>query len=230
LSTEKREPLDPLRVGVLISGRGSNLQALIDASRAGWLHAQIAVVISNHADAPGVQRAQQAGIPTYALERKSYPTREAHHLAMLECLKQHQVGLVVCAGFDRILVPAFVEAFPHRIINIHPSLLPAFAGGMAPKPQQDALAAGVKIAGCSVHIVTNELDAGPIVGQAAVPVLPDDTVERLSARILEQEHRLLPLVVQWFAEGRVQVEGNIARVEGVVPALFWHGQQGSTVQ
>ena len=125
------------------------------------------------------------------------------------------------AGFDRILSADWVRAYPQRIINIHPSLLPAFAGGMAPQPQQEALAAGVKIAGCTVHIATDHVDAGPIVAQAAAPVLADDTVDSLSSRILALEHRLLPRVVQWFAEDRVRVENGRARIDGTIPALWW---------
>lgn len=210
-----------MRVAVLISGRGSNLQALIDAIAAGRLDAEIVVVICNHKNAPGMQRARAAGIATYVFVRRDYESREAQHEAMLACAQRHGAELIVLGGFDRILARAWVEAYPNRIINIHPSLLPAFAGGMNPKPQQDALEAGVKIAGCTVHIATDEVDAGPIVAQAAVPVLTDDTVETLANRILAQEHRLLPQVVQWFAEGRVHVEGDCAHIAGVVPSRWW---------
>ena len=150
-----------MRVAVLISGRGSNLQALIDAIAAGRLDAEIVTVICNHTNAPGIRRARAAGIASYVFVRRDYASREAQHEAMLACAQQHSAELIVLGGFDRILARAWVEAYPNRIINIHPSLLPAFAGGMNPQPQQDALEAGVKIAGCTVHIATDEVDAGP---------------------------------------------------------------------
>lgn len=215
-----------LRIAVLISGRGSNLQALIDAIAERRLDAEIVAVICNHKHAPGIQRARVAGIATYVVVRRDYATREAQHEAMLACAQEHGAELIVLGGFDRILSRAWVEAYPNRIINIHPSLLPAFAGGMNPKPQQDAMEAGVKIAGCTVHIATDDVDAGPIVAQAAVPVLTDDTVESLANRILAQEHRLLPQVVQWFAEGRVHIEGDRARIVGVIPCLWWSDRCG----
>ncbi len=197
------------------------MQALIDAIAGGSLAAEIAVVICNHKNAPGIQRARAAGIAAYVFVRRDYESREAQHGAMLACAQEHDAELIVLGGFDRILARAWVEAYPNRIINIHPSLLPAFAGGMNPKPQQDALEAGVKIAGCTVHIATAEVDAGPIVAQAAVPVLADDTVDTLANRILAQEHRLLPQVVQWFAEGRVRVENDSVRIAGVIPSRWW---------
>ncbi len=210
-----------LRVAVLISGRGSNLQALIDAIRADRLDAEIVAVISNHADAPGIERARAARVATHIAVRRDFASRQAQQQAMLAIVQQHGAELIVLAGFDRILSADWVRAYPQRIINIHPSLLPAFAGGINPKPQQDALAAGVKIAGCTVHLATDEVDAGPIIAQAAVPVLADDTVASLAGRILAQEHRLLPRVVQWFAEERVRVERNRVHVAGVIPSLWW---------
>ena len=181
------------------------MQALIDAIDEGRLDAEIVTVICNHRDAPGIQRARAAGIATYVFVQPDYASREAQHEAMLACAQQHGAELIILGGFDRILSSAWVDAYPNRILNIHPSLLPAFAGGMNPKPQQDALEAGVKIAGCTVHIATDDVDAGPIIAQAAVPVLADDTVDTLAKRILAQEHRLLPQVVGWFAEGRVHI-------------------------
>lgn len=210
-----------LRIAVLISGRGSNLQALIDAIDQERLHAEIVAVICNHKNAPGIQRARAAGIATFTFVRRDFETREAQHVAMLDCAQYHGAELIVLGGFDRILSSAWVDAYPNRIINIHPSLLPAFAGGMNPEPQEDALQAGVKIAGCTVHVATAEVDAGPIIAQAAVPVLTGDTVETLANRILAQEHRLLPQVVQWFAEGRVHIEGNRAQIAGVIPSRWW---------
>ena len=210
-----------LRVAVLISGRGSNLKALIDAIDEGRLVAEIVTVICNHRNAPGLQKAHAAGIAVHVFLRRDYATREAQHEAMLACAQQHGAELIVLGGFDRVLSSAWIGVYHNRIINIHPSLLPAFAGGMNPQPQQDALEAGVKIAGCTVHIATDEVDAGPIIAQAAVPLLADDTVETLANRILVQEHRLLPQVVSWFAEDRVHVEGNCVRIAGVIPSRWW---------
>jgi phosphoribosylglycinamide formyltransferase-1 len=202
----------PPRIAVLVSGRGSNLQALIDATLRGELRAEIALVLCNHAGAPALERAASRGLPARLMVRRDYPSREAQQAAMLAALLEARVRLVVLAGFDRILDASIVRAFPERIVNIHPSLLPAFAGGMAPRPQAEALDAGVKIAGCTAHLVTEEIDAGPIIAQAVVPVLEDDTVETLSARILEEEHRLLPLAVALLLAGKVQVEGRRARI------------------
>ena len=206
---------------MLVSGRGSNLQALIDAIGAERLDAEIVAVVSNHADAPGIERGRAAGIATYVAERRDYASREGQQQAMLAIVQRRGAELIVLAGFDRILSADWVRAYPQRIINIHPSLLPAFAGGMNPQPQRDSLAAGVKIAGCTVHVVTDDVDAGPIIAQAAAPVLADDTVESLAERILAQEHRLLPRVVQWFAEDRVRVEHDRVCIVGATPALWW---------
>lgn len=202
----------PPRIAVLVSGRGSNLQALIDAIVRGDLCAQIALVICNHAGVPALERAAAHSLPTRLILRRDYPSREAQQAAMLAALREAQVSLVVLAGFDRILDASIVRAFSHRIVNIHPSLLPAFAGGMAPRPQADALAYGVKVSGCTAHLVTEEIDAGPIIAQATVPVLEDDTVESLSARILEQEHRVLPQAVRLLLAGKVQIDGRRARI------------------
>jgi phosphoribosylglycinamide formyltransferase-1 len=202
----------PPRIAVLASGRGTNLQALIDAIECGDLFAEIALVICNHVGAPVLERAAAHGLATRLMTRREYASREAQQSAMLEALEAAQVALVVLAGFDRILDASLVRAFPHRIVNIHPSLLPAFAGGMAPRPQADALEYGVKLSGCTVHLVTEEIDAGPIIAQASVPVLEDDTVETLSARILEQEHRLLPVAVGFLLGNKVQIEGRRARI------------------
>lgn len=197
------------------------MQALIDAIDEGRLHAEIVVVICNHRNAPGIERARVAGIATFVFARSEFASRDAHHESMLDCAQYHGAELIVLGGFDRILSSVWVHAYPNRIINIHPSLLPAFAGGMNPKPQQDALEAGVKIAGCTVHVATDEVDAGPIIAQAAVPVLRDDTVETLASRILAQEHQLLPQVVQWFAEGRVYIESDSVEIAGVIPSRWW---------
>jgi phosphoribosylglycinamide formyltransferase-1 len=192
-------------LGVLISGRGSNLQAVIDAIADGRLRARIAVVISNRADAPGLARAQRAGIETLVLPHKEATSRETYDARLVQELQVRRVELVCLAGFMRKLSANFCSAFPSAIINVHPSLLPLFPGVDA---QQQALAAGASVSGATVHFVTPELDAGPIIVQAAVPVWPSDTAETLSARILVEEHRILPEAIQWIADGRCTVNGG----------------------
>jgi phosphoribosylglycinamide formyltransferase 1 len=201
-----------LKVGILISGRGSNMAALIEAAEAADYPAEIAVVVSNVAGAPGLKIAQEAGVPTAAIPHKGFPDRESFDRAVSAELKKHGVGLVALAGFMRIQSPWFPTHWKDRIINIHPSLLPAFPGL---RVQQQAIDAGARISGCTVHFVTPDLDAGPIIAQAAVPVLPDDTADTLAARILRQEHRLYPMAVRWFAEGRLSVAGSQVTVAGV---------------
>jgi phosphoribosylglycinamide formyltransferase 1 len=203
-----------LKTGVLISGRGSNLQALIDAAADPAYPAEIALVISNRPDAAGLERAARAGIAHLAIP---HPSREAFAAAAYEALRQHGIGLVALAGYMRILDTGFVEAWRDRLVNIHPSLLPAFSGL---HPQRQALAAGVRFSGCTVHFVRAEVDTGPIIGQAVVPVRDDDDEERLAARILAAEHRLYPLAVRLFAEGRLHIQGNrVAITGGRPPAL-----------
>jgi phosphoribosylglycinamide formyltransferase 1 len=192
-------------LGVLISGRGSNLQAIIDAIRAGTLDARIGLVISNKAAAYGLGRAREAGIETLVLDHKVFATREAFDLAMVDALRARDVDLVCLAGFMRLLSPAFIEAFPGRILNIHPALLPAFPGLDA---QRQALEHGVKVTGPTVHFVDAQLDAGPIVSQAAVPVRDDDTEDTLSARILIEEHRIYPEAIRRVLDGRWRFEGR----------------------
>jgi phosphoribosylglycinamide formyltransferase-1 len=192
-------------LGVLISGRGSNLQAIIDAIASGALDARIAVVISNVADAPGLQRARNAGVETLVLPHKSWPTRDDYDRALAAVLHERGVDLVCLAGFMRLLGPAFIAAFPDRIVNIHPSLLPSFPGTEA---QRQAFAYGVKVTGATVHFVTTELDAGPIVMQAVVPVRDSDTPETLAARILAEEHRLYPAAIQQVLAGGWRIEGR----------------------
>jgi len=201
----------PARLGVLVSGRGTNLQAILEAIQRGELAAVVSVVISNRPEAPALQRAAAFGVPTAVVRQQDYPNRLVHQLAIAEILQSYQVDLVVLAGFDRILVPEFVRTFPYRIINIHPSLLPAFRGTL--HAQREALEYGVKVSGCTVHFVTEEVDAGPIILQAAVPVFDDDTAETLSARILEQEHKILPQAIQLFAEGRLELVGRRVRIK-----------------
>lgn len=180
------------RLGVLISGRGSNLKAIIDAIEQKQLDASIAIVISNQAEAPGLEYARQAGIECLVLNHKSYPSREAYDRAVVSELKERDVALVCLAGFMRLLSPVFVDAYPNRILNIHPSLLPKYPGL---HPQQQALDDGATVSGATVHVVNAELDAGPIVRQAEVPVLTGDTAETLAARILEVEHTLYPRAI-----------------------------------
>jgi phosphoribosylglycinamide formyltransferase 1 len=200
-----------LRLGVLVSGRGSNLQALIDAASDPAYPAEIALVISNRDDAAGLARAAAAAIPAVVVghrDRRRF-AEEADAL-----LRESGVGLVCLAGFMRVLDEGFVEAWRDRMINIHPSLLPMFKGLDA---QRQALAAGVRFAGCTVHFVRPEIDAGPIIAQAVVPVHPEDDAERLSARILAVEHRLYPLAVRLLAEGRVRVVGDKVAIADARP-------------
>jgi phosphoribosylglycinamide formyltransferase 1 len=200
----------PTRLGILISGRGSNMLAIGEAIAAGQLDATIAVVVSSRADAPGLERAAAAGIPTAVMSAKAHGSRDACDRAIVDVLRGHAVELVCLAGYMRLITPAFVAAFPNAILNVHPSLLPSFPGLDA---QQQAWAHGVKISGATVHFVTAELDAGPIVLQAAVPVMDDDTVETLSARILVEEHRLYPAAIAKVLAGGWRVDGR-----RVVPA------------
>ncbi len=201
-----------LKVGVLISGRGSNLAALIEATRAADYPAGIGCVVSNKAEAPGLSIAAAAGIPTAIVSHRDHPDRETFDRAVSAELERHGVELVVLAGFMRIFSPWFPTRWANRLINIHPSLLPAFKGTHV---QRQALAAGVRVSGCTAHLVTPDLDSGPIIAQAAVPVLAGDTEETLSARILRQEHRLYPLVVRWFGEGRIAIDGETVEVTGL---------------
>jgi phosphoribosylglycinamide formyltransferase-1 len=195
-------------VGVLVSGRGSNLGAIFTAIQQGRLHARIGIVISSRLDAPALEIANAHHVPVQVISPSTYASRAAAGLAILAALRDAAVELVVLAGYRPILDSCVVNAYPMRIINIHPSLLPAFAGGMAPRPQADALAAGVKISGCTAHFVTEAVDEGPIIAQASVPVYDDDTVEGLSARILEMEHQMLPRVVEDVLYGTVRIEGR----------------------
>jgi phosphoribosylglycinamide formyltransferase-1 len=193
------------RLGVLISGRGSNLQALIDAIAERRLDASIALVISNRADAAGLEKARAAGIEGICVPHRAFATRDDYDRALVKELRARDVGLVCLAGFMRLVGAPLIEAFPNRILNIHPSLLPAFPGLDA---QQQAIEHGVKVSGATVHLVTADLDGGPIVVQRTVPVMPGDTVETLAARILEQEHRAYPEAVQIVLDGGWRVEGR----------------------
>ena len=202
-----------MRLGIMASGRGSNARAILEAVREGRLRADVPVIVCNRAGAKVLDVAREFGVPAHLIVRRDFPTRTAQQRLMLDVLQEAQVDIVALSGYSTIFRPFFLAAFPGRILNIHPSLLPAFGGTMAPQPQADALAAGVKLSGCTVHLVTANLDSGPIVAQAAVRVHPADTVDTLAARILEQEHRIYPEVLQWFAEGRVRVVDGIARVD-----------------
>jgi len=198
------------RVGVLASGGGTNLQALIDAQRAGALGpAQLVAVGANRAACGALARARAAGIDTFCVEHRDFPTREAFDAQVVAALQSARVDWVVLAGFMRILTPVFLSAFPARVINIHPALLPSFPGVDG---QGQAFRHGVKVAGCTVHFVEEGVDSGPIIAQAAVPVLDDDDEERLRARILTEEHRLLPAAVRAAVEGRLVLNGRHVRV------------------
>ena len=192
-------------LAVLISGRGSNLQSIIDAIAEERLAATIGVVLSNVADAPGLARATDAGIPTVVVEHRQFASRDEFDLMLVDILRRYRVDLVCLAGFMRLLGPRVVEAFPNAILNIHPSLLPAFPGLHA---QRQAFAHGVRVSGATVHFVTTELDAGPIVMQATVPVHDDDSEDQLSARILAEEHRLYPESIARVLAGGWRIDGR----------------------
>lgn len=198
---------DGRTLGVLISGRGSNLQAILDAIAEGRLSARVGVVVSNKASAGGLERAKRADVPTQVISHKEFGSREQFDGAVLDCLRRHDVDLVCLAGFMRILSPVLVRAYPGRILNIHPSLLPSFVGLDA---QRQAIDHGVKVSGVTVHLVDEQLDHGPILLQRTVPVLDDDDEEALSARILEQEHVAYPEAVAMMLEGSIEIEGRRA--------------------
>jgi phosphoribosylglycinamide formyltransferase-1 len=204
MPTDDPHPQSP-RLGVLISGRGSNLQSIIDAIAARRLEATLAVVISNRSDAPGLQHARDAHAEAVFLDPREYADRTAYDAAIADALKSRGVSLVCLAGFMRLVGPPLLDAFPERILNIHPSLLPSFPGLAAPR---QALEHGVRVSGATVHVVNSALDAGPIILQAPVAVLDDDTVDTLSARILVEEHRLYPEAIQIVLDGRWSVDGR----------------------
>jgi phosphoribosylglycinamide formyltransferase-1 len=201
------------KLGILLSGRGSNFEAIAENIRNGTLDAEIACVFSNRAAAPGLTRARELGFATGTLDGRNIE-REAYDRQVVASLKQHGVELVCLAGYMRLLSGYFVSEFPHRILNIHPSLLPAFPGLDA---QYQALDHGAKVTGCTVHFVDENLDSGPILMQAAVPVKDDDTVETLAARVLKEEHRIYSLAIAWVLSGMYRIEGR--RVISTAPAL-----------
>lgn len=208
----------PLRIAVLASGRGSNLQALIDAIEAGKVQATIVAVISNKKDAVALERARKHRLPDLFVDPKPFAgrpdSREAYDRALLEVLEKHDVELVLLAGYMKIVTGVLVNAYANRMMNIHPSLLPSFPGLDV---QKKAIDWGCKLAGCTVHFVTEGVDEGPIILQAAVPILDHDTSETLAARILVQEHKIFPRAVELFAEGRLRVEGRRVVIDGATP-------------
>jgi phosphoribosylglycinamide formyltransferase-1 len=199
------------KVGVLASGRGTDFQSLIDARKRGDLDVDLTVLVCNVPGAPVLDRAQAANVPAVVVDHRPYgKDRDGFEREVLKGLRDRRVELVVFAGFMRLVSAAFIREFSNRIINIHPSLLPAFPGAHA---HREAIAAGVKVSGCTIHFVDASVDGGPIILQKAVPVLDDDTEDSLAARILEQEHVLLPLAVRLFAEGRLRIEGRRVRID-----------------
>ncbi|MCU0640519.1 MAG: phosphoribosylglycinamide formyltransferase [Candidatus Margulisbacteria bacterium] len=199
-----------LQLGVLISGRGTNLQAIIDACEAGKVPAKVAVVIANDPSAGGLERAKKHNIPAVVIDNRQFRDKHIYELEIVKVLKEHAVGLVCLAGYMRIVGQVLLAHYPQKIVNIHPSLLPSFPGLNA---QKQALDHGVTVTGCTVHYVDEGCDTGPIIVQSAVPVKEDDTEETLSARILEQEHHIYPLAIEFIAKDKLQVEGRKVRLK-----------------
>ena len=205
------------KLAILISGRGSNMQALIDACAQPDFPAEIALVLSNRPDAGGLDRAKEAGLPTAIVDHAGYETREAFEAVMSDLIEASGAQLVCLAGFMRLLTPDFVNHWRDRLINIHPSLLPSFPGLHT---HERAIEAGVKLHGCTVHFVRAEMDNGPIIGQATVPVLSGDTPEDLAARVLAAEHKLYPACVKLVASGKARVRGDVVRTDAKVDGLL----------
>lgn len=199
-----------LKLGVLASGRGSNFQSIIDSIESGYLKAEIKVLITDNPRAYAIERAKNHGIEYLIMQPKDYPSKDDYYRAIAEELKKRQVELVILAGFMRVVKKPLIDAYPMRIMNIHPALLPSFPGLHG---QKQAVDYGVKISGCTVHFVDEGVDTGPIIIQAAVPVYDDDTEESLSERILKQEHRIFPYAIKLFAEGRLSVEGRTVKIK-----------------
>ena len=201
---------DLLKLGVLISGNGSNLQSVIDHIEKGSLKAIIKIVISNNPEAYGITRAKKHGIPVVVLKNGDFKNKEEFDLELIRILKNNYVDMVILAGFMRIITPTLLKAFPHKIMNIHPALLPSFPGIHG---QKQALEYGVKLSGCTVHFVDEGVDTGPIIIQSAVQVFDNDTEETLAARILKEEHRIYSQAIQLFAEGKIEIKGRKVRIK-----------------
>jgi phosphoribosylglycinamide formyltransferase-1 len=206
-------------IAVLVSGSGSNLQAIIDASERGEIPCRVGLVVSNKADAYGLVRARNHGIPAEVVDHRAYPTRESFDERLVEVIRGSGAELVCLAGFMRVLTPVFLRAFPGRVVNIHPALLPAFPGTHGPG---QALAYGVKFSGCTVHFVDEGVDTGPVIVQAVVPVYDEDTSDTLAARILKQEHKIYPMAIRLFFKGNLKIEGRrvLAAGETRIPEFF----------
>ncbi len=196
-------------LGVLCSGRGTNLQSILASVDNGQIPAPVGVVLTDKPDAKALERAEKAGIPHFCVNRKNFADKQAFEKALVEKLREHGVTLVILAGFMRILSPYFVHEFSGRILNIHPSLLPSFGGAHA---HRDVLAYGVKVSGCTIHFVDEGMDSGPIILQTAVPVLDSDDEDTLAARVLEQEHKLYPRAIELFLKGKLKIEGRKVRI------------------
>jgi phosphoribosylglycinamide formyltransferase 1 len=206
-------------IAVLVSGSGSNLQAILDASDRGEIPCRVGLVLTNKADAYGLVRARNHGVPTEVVDHRDFPDRESFDARLVETIRRSGAELVCLAGFMRVLTPVFVRAFPSRILNIHPALLPSFPGTHGPR---QALRHGVRFSGCTVHFLDEGVDTGPIIVQAVVPVYDDDTEESLAARILVQEHRIYPMAIRLFFQGKLRIEGRHVRVVGEprIPEFF----------
>ena len=212
MTEDAAETTPGLRIVVLISGRGSNLQAIIDAIAGGSLPADLRAVVCNEPDAPGLVRAREAGYETAVVHHRDFPGREWFEAALAGTIDAFDPELVVLAGFMRILTPSFVRRYVGRLVNVHPSLLPEFPGL---DTHARAIAAGARIHGATVHFVTEALDGGPIIVQARVPILAEDDPDTLAARVLEQEHVILPRAIRWFAQGRIGIDGGRALLDGL---------------
>lgn len=195
----------PLKIAILASGSGTNAQAMLHKAAAGVLDVDIRLIVSNRPGAGVLERARKAGVPCVVLDHTEYPSREAHEAAVVEALKASGADYIVLAGYMRLLTPVFLEPFGGRVLNLHPALLPSFPGAHG---GADALAYGVKLTGCSVHFVEEEMDAGPLIIQAAVPVIAGEPLDALMARIHQMEHRIYPQALQWLAQGRIRREGR----------------------
>jgi phosphoribosylglycinamide formyltransferase 1 len=221
INLDGKKMSQPLKLGVLISGSGSNLQSIIDNIEKGALKASIQIVISNNPHALGITRAQKHGLPVAVLKHDDFSTREDFDAELIRILRSNEVDLVVLAGFMRLLTTVFLKAFPQKIINIHPALLPSFPGTHGPK---DACEYGVKFSGCTVHFVDEGIDTGPIIIQSIVPVFSDDTGETLALRILKEEHRIYPQAIQFFAEGKIAISGRKVQIKNIeeTPLIALH--------